>query len=110
MTLVHVSGTAYVDYFSNGSGTVSYPGDPVIDAKLNTPGAPVPTHAGLTWVATKGVPTYDTPSGTLEVGDFVQNPDGSYTVDVATSTYTDATSSVTIPSHIISSQTNPAGN
>ena len=106
LTLVHVTGTGYIDYFTNGRVTVTYPGDPAIDGNLNTPNAPLPTRPGLTWIGARSFPLYDTPSGTLEVGDYAQTADGSYDVHIATSTYADTTSSVTVRDHVISTMTN----
>jgi hypothetical protein len=48
LTLVHVIGTKYVDYFADGSTTIAVPGDPKIDANFNKPDAPIPTHPGMT--------------------------------------------------------------
>jgi hypothetical protein len=78
LTEVHIVGTKYVDYFTDGATTTSYPGDPKIDANLNQPDAPIPTHEGLTWLRTIGRNLYDTPSGDLEVGDYAVQSDGSY--------------------------------
>src|SRR5215831_16332206 len=78
LTEVHVIGTKYIDYFTDGSTTIAVPGDPNIDGNLDKPGAPTPTHAGMTWVHTIGENLYDTPSGDLEVGDYAVQPDGSY--------------------------------
>jgi hypothetical protein len=68
--LVHIIGTKYTDYFTDGTTETSYPGDPTIDANLGKRDAPIPTHEGLTWVHTVGQNLYDTPSGDLEVGDY----------------------------------------
>src|ERR1700730_5174484 len=78
LTLVHIVGTKYTDYFIDGTTTVAFPGDPAIDSNFNKPDAPNPTHAGLTWAHTTGDYLYDTPSGTLEVGDYAVQPDNSY--------------------------------
>jgi hypothetical protein len=78
LTEVHIIGTKYIDYFSDGSTTIAVPGDQKIDGNLDKPDAPVPTHAGMTWVHTIGDNLYDTPSGDLEVGDYAVQPDGSY--------------------------------
>jgi len=75
---VHIIGTKYIDYFTDGSTTITVPGDPNIGGNLDKPNAPVPTHAGMTWVHTTGENLYDTPSGDLEVGDYAVQPDGSY--------------------------------
>jgi hypothetical protein len=104
---VHVAGLKYVDYFTDGTHTYSFPGNPDIDSNLNKPNAPIPSHAGLTWVSTSGMEAYDTPSGDLEVGDYAQEADGSYISDVPAYTYTDATSSVPIPAHIATSKADP---
>jgi len=71
-------GTKYTDYFTDGSTTIAVPGDSVIDGHLSDPGAPLPTHEGMTWVHTTGASLYDTPSGDLEVGDYAVQADGSY--------------------------------
>src|SRR5262249_45424486 len=68
----------YIGYFTDGSTTIAVPGDPKIDGNLDKPDAPIPTHAGMTWVHTVGDNLYDTPSGDLEVGDYAVQPDGSY--------------------------------
>jgi len=78
LTEVHIIGTKYIDYFTDGSTTIPVPGDPVIDGHLSDPGAPLPTHEGMTWVHTTGRSLYDTPSGDLEVGDYAVQADGSY--------------------------------
>ena len=105
--LVHVVGTKYVDYFTDGSKTYSFPGNPDIDANLNKPNAPIPTHGNLTWVSASGMEAYDTPSGDLESGDYAQEADGSYISNVPAYTYTEATSSVPIAAHIATSKTDP---
>jgi hypothetical protein len=107
LKLVHVVGTKYVDYFTDGTKTYSFPGNPDIDSNLNKPNAPIPSHAGLTWVSTSGMEAYDTPSGDLESGDYAQEADGSYITNVPAYTYTDATSSVPIAEHIATSKTDP---
>src|SRR5262249_29658451 len=78
LSLVHIIGTKYTDYFTNGTTETSYPGDPTIDANLGKRGAPIPTHEGLTWVHTVGQNLYDTPSGDLEVGDYALQASGEY--------------------------------
>jgi hypothetical protein len=60
LTLVHIIGEKYIDYFTDGTNTVSFPGDPDVDANLNKPNAPIPTHEGLTWDHTAGGYLYDT--------------------------------------------------
>jgi hypothetical protein len=67
---VHIIGTKYTDYFTDGSTITSYPGDPIVDSNLDKPDAPIPTHEGLTWGHTDGHQLYDTPSGDLDVGDY----------------------------------------
>jgi hypothetical protein len=81
LTEVHIIGTKYVDYFTDGTTTISFPGDPNIDAHLSEPNAPIPTHDGLTWVHTTGQPLYDTPSGDLEVGDYAYDANGTLVVN-----------------------------
>src|SRR5262249_53932105 len=41
LTLVHIIGTKYVDYFTDGTNVTSYPGDPDLDASLNKQDAPI---------------------------------------------------------------------
>ena len=67
LKLVHVVGSKYIDYFTDGTKTFSFPGNPDVDSNLNKPNAPIPSHAGLTWVSTSGMEAYDTPSGDLEI-------------------------------------------
>ena len=107
LKLVHVVGTKYIDYFTDGTKTYSFPGNPDIDSNLNKPNAPIPTHGNLQWVSTSGMEAYDTPSGDLEVGDYAQEADGSYIYNTPAYTYTDATSSVPIAAHIAISKTDP---
>jgi hypothetical protein len=104
---VHVVGTKYIDYFTDGTKTYSFPGDPKVDGNLNKPNAPIPTHGNLKWVSTSGMEAYDTPGSDLESGDYAQEPDGSYISNVPAHTYTDATSSVPIAAHIATSKTDP---
>jgi hypothetical protein len=107
LKLVHVVGTKYIDYFTDGTKTYNFPGNPDIDSNLNKPNAPIPSHAGLSWVSTSGMEAYDTPSGDLEAGDYAEEADGSYITNVPAYTYTDATSSVPIAAHIATSKTDP---
>ena len=107
LKLVHVVGTKYVDYFTDGTKTYSFPGDAKIDGKLNRPNAPIPTHGNLTWVSTSGMEAYDTPSGDLEEGAYAQEADGSFISNLPAYTYTDATSSVRIAAHTATSKTDP---
>ena len=93
LKLVHVAGTKYIDYFTDGAKAYSFPGSPDIDSNL-----------------TSGMEAFDTPSGDLDAGDHAQEADGSYISNVPayTYTYTDATSSVPIAAHIATSkQTQP---
>jgi|SRR5271157_4298633 len=105
--LVHVVGTKYIDYFTDGTKTYSFPGNSDIDSNLNKPNAPIPTHGNLKWVSTSGMEAYDTPSGDLESADYAQESDGSYISNIPAYTYTDATSSVPISAHIATSKTDP---
>ena len=107
LKLVHVVGSKYVDYFTDGKKTYSFPGNPDIDSNLNRPNAPIPTHGNLTWVSTSGMDAYDTPSGDLEIGDYTQESDGSFISNMPAYTYTDATSSVPTAAHIATSKTDP---
>ena len=105
---VHVVGTKYIDYFTDGTKTYSFPGNPDIDSNLNKPNAPIPSHGNLKWVSTSGMEAYDTPSGDLESGDYAQESDGSFISNVPAYTYIDATSSVPIAAHISTSKTDPS--
>jgi hypothetical protein len=78
LTKVQIIGTKYIDYFTDGTTTFAFPGDPAIDSHFNVPNAPTPTHEGLTWVHTTGQHLYDTPSGDLEVGEYAVQADNSY--------------------------------
>jgi hypothetical protein len=75
---VHIIGTKYVDYFTDGTNQSSFPGDSEVDSHLSEPNAPIPTHEGLTWLRTIGDNLYDTTSGDLEVGPYALQSDGSY--------------------------------
>jgi hypothetical protein len=77
MTEVHIIGIKYTDYFTDGTTTTSYPGDPDIDSHFSEANAAIPVHEGLTWVHTAGHYLYDTPSGDLEPGDYAYQVDGS---------------------------------
>jgi hypothetical protein len=92
LTLVHIIGTKYIDYFTDGSTTVSFPGNSDIDANLNKPDAPIPTHEGMTWVHTTGQNLYDTPSGDLEVGDYAVQQNGSYIENAPPTVFVPSTS------------------
>jgi hypothetical protein len=107
LKLVHLVGTKYIDYFTDGTKTYSFPGNPDIDSNLNKPNAPIPSHGNLKWVSTSGMDAYDTPSGDLEISDYAQESDGSYISNIPAYTYTDATSSVPIAAHISTSKTDP---
>jgi len=107
LKLIHLVGTKYIDYFTDGTKTYSFPGNPDIDSNLNKPNAPIPSHGNLKWVSTSGMDAYDTPSGDLEIGDYAQQADGTFITNVPAYTCTDATSSVPIPAHIATSKTDP---
>src|SRR6266481_2252268 len=87
LTLVHIIGTKYTDYFTDGTTTFAFRGDPAIDSHFSEPNAPIPTHEGLTWVHTTGGYLYDTPSGDLEVGDYAVQSNGSYITNAPPSTF-----------------------
>src|SRR5258708_339681 len=93
-TLVHIIGTKYTDYFTDGKTVTAFPGDPAIDSHFNVPNAPIPAHEGMTWNGTTGGYLYDTPSGDLEINDYAKQSDGSYIGHLPASKYTDATSAV----------------
>jgi hypothetical protein len=108
LTEVHIIGTKYTDYFTDGTTTTAYPGDPKIDSNFDKPDAPIPMREGLTWVHTIGDNLYDTPSGDLEVGTYALQGNGHYvqnappfvssTSTVATtSSSSDESNSVTSP-------------
>jgi hypothetical protein len=78
LTEVHIIGTKYIDYFSDGTTVTAYPGDPAIDSHFSEPNAPIPTRQGLTWVHSTGGYLYDTQSGDLEIGDYALQPNGTY--------------------------------
>jgi hypothetical protein len=101
LTEVHIIGTKYIDYFTDGTTVTSYPGDPAIDSHFSEPNAPIPAHEGLTWVHTVGQPLYDTPSGDLEVGDYAVQSDGSLIEN------THFVSSTSTPESISSSEASP---
>jgi hypothetical protein len=75
---VHIIGMKYIDYFTDGTSTFSFPGDPQIDENFDKPNAPIPTHEGLTWVHSTGQYLYDTPSGDLEEGEYAVLANGHY--------------------------------
>lgn len=89
LKLVQVVGSKFIDYFTDGTKTYSFPGNRDIDSNLNKPNAPIPTHGNLKWVSTSGMEAYDTPSGDLEVGDYAQEADGSYITNLPASTDTE---------------------
>jgi len=103
LTEVHIIGTKYTDYFTDGRTVVSFPGNPKIDGNLDKPNAPIPTHAGLTWDHTTGGYLYDTPSGDLEVGDYALQPNGSYIENAPP-----FVSSTSTPAQLTASTTNEA--
>jgi hypothetical protein len=78
LTEVHIIGTKYTDYFTDGTTVTAYPGDSAIDSNFDMPDAPIPTHEGLTWVHSTGNDLYDTASGDLEVGQYALESNGSY--------------------------------
>jgi hypothetical protein len=89
---VHIIGTKYIDYFTDGT---SYPGDPDIDANLSKPNAPIPTHNGLTWDRTTSQYLYDTPSGDLEMGNYALQADGQYIANAPPSVSSTSTPATT---------------
>ena len=78
LTLVHIIGTKYIDYFTDGTNTYTFPGDPEIHAHIADKDAPIPTHEGLTWVHSTGQYLYDTASGDLEVGQYALQLNGTF--------------------------------
>ena len=75
--LVHIIGTKYTDYFTDGSTTVAYRRDPATDPNFDKPDA-IRAPEGMSWVHTTGTWLYDTPSGDLELGDYALQPSGTY--------------------------------
>ena len=73
---VHVVGSKYIDTFTDGTNTFTFPGNPYIDANIGKPGASLPTHGNLTWVSTKTLEAYDTATGNLDPGTYAQESDG----------------------------------
>lgn len=78
LTWVHIIGTKYIDYFTDGTNVYTFPGDPEIHAHIAEKDAPIPTRTGLTWVHSTGQYLYDTPSGDLEAGQYALQPSGAY--------------------------------
>jgi hypothetical protein len=103
MAKVHIIGMKYTDYFTDGTTTFAFPGDPTIDSRFDVPNAPIPTHEGLTWVHTTGGYLYDTPSGDLEVGDYAVLRNGLNIVNAPP-----FVSSTSTPAQIASSTTSSA--
>jgi hypothetical protein len=116
LTEVHIIGTKYIDYFTDGTTVTEYPGDPTMDSNFDKPDAPIPTHEGLAWVHTIGRNLYDTPSGDLEVGQYALQSTGTYIVNAlpfvsSTSTpalLVEATSASTTPPDNSSTSTTTA--
>ena len=60
LKLVHIIGTKFIDYCTDGTKVTAYPGDPSIDAHFNIPDAPTPKcPAGQKWDHTSGMDKYD---------------------------------------------------
>jgi hypothetical protein len=78
LTEVHIIGTKYVDYFTDGTTVRAFPGDPEIDDHFSEKDAPIPTHEGLTWDHSTGSFLYDTASGDLEEGQYAVQPNGTF--------------------------------
>ena len=97
LKLVHAVGNKYVDYFTDGTKTYSFPGDPAVDANLNKPNAPTPKHGSLQWVSTAGMEAYDTTSGDLEAGDYAKESDGSFIYNMWTRIPTPPQALLSIP-------------
>jgi archaellin len=109
LTLVHTAGRKYVDYCTDGVNITAYPGDPAIDSNFDKPDAPIPScPSGQKWDHTSGMSGYDTASGDLEVGQYAQQPDGSYVIHYPAMTYTDATSTVQWSDRIATMTTDPS--
>lgn len=104
---VHIIGTKYTDYFTDGSTVFSFPGDPEIAKNFDKPNAPQPSHEGLMWVQTTGTHLYDTPSGDLEIGTFALQQNGTYVAYLATTTIANATSTPYLPARVVVMQEHP---
>ena len=97
LTLVHIIGTKYIDYFTDGTNTYTYPGDPEIHAHIAEKDAPIPTHDGLRWVHSTGQYLYDTASGDLEVGQYALQPSGTYIQKAHPFVSATSSAAVTVP-------------
>jgi hypothetical protein len=95
LKLVHIIGTKYIDYFTDGTTTTAFSGDPQIDAHLAEPNAPTPTHDNLRWDHTSGYNLYDTPSGDLEMGDYALQTNGQYIANAPPSVSSTSTPTTT---------------
>jgi hypothetical protein len=92
---VHVVGSKFIDFFTDGTTLFSFPGDSLLDANLNKPDAPIPTHAGLTWVSSKAMEAYDTATGDLEPDTYAQEANGSFITNAS-----DSPASATSTAHV----------
>jgi cytoskeletal protein RodZ len=109
LTAVHIVGTKYIDYCTDGTKVTAYPGDPAIDAHFDVPNAPTPKcPAGQTWDHTNGMDKYDTATGDLDVGDYARQADGTYSVHYPAATYTDATSTSNWPDRTVTVSVDPS--
>ena len=108
LTLVHIIGTKYIDYFTDGTNTYTFPGDPELHAHIAEKDAPIPTHEGLRWVHSTGQYLYDTASGDLEVGQYALQLNG--TVIQKAHPFVSATSSAaaTVPESGTATTTRPS--
>ena len=108
LTLVHIIGTKYIDYFTDGTNTYTFPGDPELHAHIADKDAPIPTHEGLRWVHSTGQYLYDTASGDLEVGQYALQLNG--TVIQKAHPFVSATSSAaaTVPESGTATTTRPS--
>jgi hypothetical protein len=98
LTEVHIIGTKYIDYFTDGSTIYTFPGDPEIHAHIAEKDAPIPTHEALAWVHSTGHYLYDTASGDLEVGQYAIQSDGSVIANQPPFVSSTSTPAITTPS------------
>jgi len=108
LKLAHRNGTAYIDTFTDGTKTYTFPGDPAIDSRFHEANAPIPTHKGMTWVGSNGFDAYDTASGQLEIGDYAQQANGTYIVHLPAQTFTEATSTSQWPDRYVAMTSDPS--
>ena len=102
---VYIIGMQYTDYFTDGTNTYEFAGDPEIHAHIVEKDAPIPTHEGLTWVKSHGRYLYDTASGELEEGQYAIQRSGTIVAKYPPFISSTSTQSVAAPSAPVSSGT-----